>query len=129
MPRQRESAATPKVGIFWLVADNVIFDTSTIASAEEYAGRATHALGHIECWSRLQKDGLAPRDMEYEEPPRGRVVYDTKASQFTVYADRCILIKKQLVSRIMDELNLPRKSTSTSTDSHYRCSYCLRNAE
>ena len=129
MPRQRKSAAPPKVDIFWLVADKIIFDTSTIASAEEYAGRATHALSHIECWSRLQKDQLVPPDMEYEERPRGRVVYDTKARQFTVYADRCSLRKKQLVSRIMDELNLPRKTTTTSSDSHYRCSHCLRNAE
>lgn len=62
--------------------------------------------------------------MEYEEPPRGRVIYNTRTRQFTLFADRCIIKDKRLVGRIMKELNLPR-DTKVLRDDHYRCAKCF----
>jgi hypothetical protein len=64
--------------------------------------------------------------MEYEEPPRGRVMYNTKTRQFTLIADRFILKRKDLVAEIKKELGLPR-NTKVGGDGHYRCSDCLRD--
>ena len=63
--------------------------------------------------------------MEYEEAPRGRVMYNTKSQRFTLLADKCILKDKRIVSKIMSEMNLPSKNTDKGTDSHYRCFACL----
>ena len=40
-------------------------------------------MSHIKYWGELQRDGSVSRDMEYEERPRGRVMYDTKTELFT----------------------------------------------
>src|ERR1035437_2574086 len=85
----------------------------------------THPRGHAEMWEQYQRGGLVSQEMEYEEPPRGRVIYHTKTRRFTFLADRCILRDKNVVRRIMSELKLPR-NTETDTDSHYRCFRCLR---
>jgi hypothetical protein len=34
--------------------------------------------------------------MEYDQPPRGRVMFDTRSQRFTVLADRCILQNKNI---------------------------------
>jgi hypothetical protein len=76
-------------------------------------------------WEMFQQKGIAPRDMEYEDAPRGRVVYNTKTQRFMLLADRCILRNETVVRKIMAEMNLPSKSTDRDTDSHYRCLACL----
>ena len=65
-----------------------------------------------------------PREVKYEEPPRGRVVYNSKTQLFTFLADKCILSKPKVVAEIVDRLQLP-KNTKRDTDDHYRCFKCL----
>ena len=67
--------------------------------------------------------GRAPANVGYDEPPRGRVVFDTTTRGFTLLADQCILNRKDLAAN-REELRLP-KNTILGTDSHYRCFRCL----
>jgi hypothetical protein len=118
----------PKVGIFWLMGKRLILDASPLSEAELYGDCLTQRNSHIDYWTAQQRLGTVPRDIEYEEPPRGRVVFDTKADRFMVYADRCILAKEPVVSRILKEMNLPRGQTDVQTDGHYghyKCFRCL----
>jgi len=72
--------------------------------------------------------GQVPQDVEYEDPPRGRVAYYPQDEAFVIYADPCILAKKSLVRQIIVALNLPVSwRTATSKDAHYRCAGCLRD--
>jgi hypothetical protein len=64
--------------------------------------------------------------MEYEEAPRGRVVYNAISHQFTLLADECILRDKKMVRMIISELHLP-SDTRTGSDDHYRCFRCLKS--
>jgi len=52
-------------------------------------------------------------------------MYNTKTRQFTMLADRCILKRKDLVTKIKREMRLP-KNSKVGGDSHYRCFDCLR---
>ena len=61
-------------------------------------------------WEQYQRNGIVSREMEYEEAPRGRVMYSTKTRRFTLLADKCILKDKRTVSRIMSDLHLPRNT-------------------
>jgi hypothetical protein len=63
-------------------------------------------------------------ELEYEEPPRGRVVYDANEKRFTLLADKCILRDRRIVREIISAMNLP-VGTATATDHHYRCHTCL----
>jgi len=70
-----------------------------------------------------------PPEVEYDEPPRGRVVYDTIANRFHLYADHCILADKALVRNIIVRLGVPRGRLDVGPDKHYRCAECHRGSE
>ncbi len=119
-----KTAAEPRVGIFWLVKGKLLIEATPLSKAEAYGDFKVHAADHFSVWARLQQAGTVLPEMEYEEAPRGRVMYNTKTGQFTLLADRCILGRKEVVARIKSELRLPT-NTKLDTDSHYRCFACL----
>jgi hypothetical protein len=70
--------------------------------------------------------------MEYEEAPRGRVVFNRKTGRFMLYADRCILDKKAVVNQVKKAMQLPGDRTDVGTDGHfghYRCYRCLETPD
>src|ERR1035437_10557045 len=88
MPNKQSAEGQQKVGIFWLIGDRLILDTSPLSDAEAYGDCLTHRNSHIDFWTAQQRFGAVPSDIEYEEPPRGRVVFNTKTLRFALYADR-----------------------------------------
>jgi len=118
----------PRVGIFWLVGGKLLADTSSLDEAEPYGDFLTHPEGHAEVWERYRRDRTVYPESEYEEAPRGRVMFNTWTRKFTLLADRCILKRKAFVAQIKRELHLP-KNTEVRGDSHYRCSDCLLDSE
>jgi hypothetical protein len=113
-----------RVGIFWLVGTRLIIDTTAISEAGKYGDFAIHEGDHVNHWAELEKRGEIPRDTDYEEPPRGRVNFNTATQQFTLFADACILQKKSVVKKLLRMMHLP-EDTALSTDEHYRCYRCL----
>ena len=121
----------PKVGIFWLVGERLILDASPLSEADPYGDCLTHRNSHIDYWTEQQSLGAVPKEMEYEEPPRGRVVFNRKNERFMLYADRCILDKSAVVNLIKELMHLPSDRTDVGTDGHfghYRCYRCLENS-
>ena len=125
--RAAKKAGVPQVGIVFVYKGKVFIDGTPVIEAEGYAHFKIHAHDHYEYWEQLRGMGAVPTDVEYDEVPRGRVVYDTQTCKYTLFLDRCILKNKKLVSRIMAQMSLPFE-TEASTDSHYRCPVCLRRA-
>ena len=124
-PKQpKRQPEEPRLGIFWLVDDELVIASTPLVQCEPYGDVMNEPRSHVEYWAELQSGGRVPREIEYEEPPRGRVVYSVKTKQYTLIADRCILAKHAIVKRICHELQLP-KDTKTDSDLHYRCSACL----
>lgn len=120
----KANAYEARVGIFWLVAGSLLFDTTPLSAAEAHLHFRIHPGDHVTAWKRLQQQGLVPGGMEYDQPPRGRVAYDSIDEQFTLLADNCILGDKRIVGEIIAAMNLP-DGTATAADEHYRCQSCL----
>jgi hypothetical protein len=112
------------MGIFWLVDNRLIIDSSPIDQAEPYGDHVTHPQSHIDVWQHFQRLGKVTPESEYEEYPRGRVMHHPASGEFTILADPCILARKDLITQIKDALHLP-KQTTLDTDPHYRCWSCL----
>jgi len=121
----RRRAPDPQVGIFWLVDGKLVMDSTALSMAEDYGAFKVHLGDHCSVWEKLQRGRAVPADVEYEECPRGRVMYDMKARRFQLLADKCILKDKGIVSEIIARMKVLRKNTDIGTDSHYRCSACL----
>ena len=81
-------------------------------------------IGHERLWLRYQRIGAVPRDVEYDEVPRGRVIFNVTRNQFYLLADRCILRDRVILDRIKTELYLPA-GIEGQPDAHYRCPWCL----
>ena len=57
---------------------------------------------------------------EYEEWPRGRIVYASESGRFIIYADALILRRLALLATIHERFGLPPGRTEAKRDSHYR---------
>ena len=129
-PRPR----SPAVGIVWGVRDGngprrIVIDSTPLVEAEPYGDFLTHPRGHYEVWEgwrQLGPAGLARHGLptiiawhEYEYFPRGRVVFDTRSSRFTIYADFKLQASGTLC-RMLGAFNLGSVLRDVRSDPHYR---------
>ena len=107
----------PLVGIFWLVGKHLVMDTTPLSEAGKYGDFKIHDGDHVSHWEVMEKRGEVPRDSDYEEHPRGRSNFNTKTQRFTLFADACILRKKNVVAKLMSVMHLP-DDTALSYDNN-----------
>lgn len=123
----------PAVGIVWCVRDGngprrIVIDSTPLGKAELYGDFLTYPQGHYEVWEswrQLGPAGLARRGLptiiawhEYEYLPRGRVVFDTRSSRFTIYADLKLQASGTLC-RMLGAFNLGSVLRDVRSDRHY----------
>jgi|SRR5208282_2662070 len=120
-----KKAHISELGCFFLFKGKPFISSQPWTEVTSCAGFRTHPVDHPDYWKDLQRIGAVPKDMPYEECPRGRVNYEDATGRFTLFADKCIIKNQRLVSKIMNKLSLP-KDTRVVPDNHYRCSKCLR---
>ena len=66
----------------------ILHEATALAEAEDYDLCKTHPGGHLEAWEGSRKTLFLQG--EYDDFPRGRVVYDTRGGCFNVYLDRAL---------------------------------------
>ncbi len=125
----RPASVVPSVGIFWRVKGVLVTDRSTLAEAESYGDCLTHATGHYERWERWRRLGAArlaalglPAQIastEYDEWPRGRIVYEQPARRFVIYADRR-LQAPATIAALRTAFGLIGAEAVVKSDMHYR---------
>jgi hypothetical protein len=125
---QRE---TPHLGIFWVVQTTdgdarLLAAGCPLDQAEPYGNCLTYGPGHYETWYRWRRDrtiGPALRTLvgsyEYEDWPRGRIVFDRSRDLFILYANRKLLTPAT-IARIETQFHLPAERTETQSDCHYQ---------
>jgi hypothetical protein len=125
---------TGSLGIFWGIPapDHswcILTDKTSLAEAEPYGDFLTHPRGHYDVWSAWQKlDAIAlakkaiPQTVayhEYEDFPRGRIVYHVQARQFIIYADRR-LQRSDIIGEIATLFAITPGTFIVRSDAHYR---------
>ena len=108
----------PKVGIFWIYNGRLLKAAVAVADGLPYGDAVHSQFDHVEFWPELQRRIPALRDLEYEQVPRGRVVFQGTENRFCVYMDK--KLHRQHIKRvILNEFSLPRSRTDFLTDPHY----------
>lgn len=121
------------VGPFWVVeADRkaaVIAVPVLLELADAYGDMLTVDTGHLEHWSWLARRGAralrdagvptAPVWSEYEEWPRGRVLYERPAARFVIRADRQ-LHRPEFLRLIAARFGIAPDKAAILHDDHYR---------
>ena len=125
---QRE---TPQVAIFWLVQATegearLLAAGCPLDQAEPYGNCLTYGPGHYETWAHWRRDRTVEpalralvRSYEYEDWPRGRIVFDRSRNLFILYADRKLLTPAT-IARIETQFHLPAERTEVQSDFHYQ---------
>jgi hypothetical protein len=125
---QRE---TPHVGIFWAVQTSngdarLLTAGCSLDQAEPYGDCLTYGAGHYETWTHWRRDRTVDpalraivRSNEYEDWPRGRIVFDRARDLFILYADRKLLTSAT-IARIKAQFHLPEDRTKVQSDWHYQ---------
>src|SRR5271169_521768 len=92
------------VGIFWAIqeqgsAATIVDHRCSLKEAEPYGTMLTCPHGHYDVWEQWRKAGgqAAIAASEYEEWPRGRIVYDSEKQRFVLYAEEQILRRPVLL--------------------------------
>jgi hypothetical protein len=88
--------------------------------------RLTYGPGHYETWAQWRRDKTVDpalraivRSYEYEDWPRGRIVFDRSRDLFILYADRKLMMPA-MIARIETHFRLPAERTEVQSDLHYR---------
>ena len=122
---QRERlAGSPEAGIFWNVNGKLIIAGAWIEESITTGRFAHYPTTHEKEWSLCQRVGAVPRDMQCDDPPRGRVDFDKVTGKFHLYADACILHDGAVMEKIRKDLNLPPEILILP-DNLYQCAKCL----
>ena len=121
---------TPHLGIFWVVQMStgearLLAAGCPLDQAEPYGDCLTYGPGHYETWAHWRRDRTVDRALraivrsyEYEDWPRGRIVFDRSRDLFTLYADRKLLTPA-MIARIETDFQ-PEDRTEVKSDFHYQ---------
>jgi hypothetical protein len=125
----------PCVGVLWLATqasgEHVLIVSRTLLSgAETYGDCLTDPRGHAELWESWNKVarnqparfGIPPAITvtEYDDHPRGRVIYHRPTQQFWVFIDPR-LHRGHIIQQIVRTFRIPRRKFWIRWDEHYRC--------
>ena len=116
-----KKASLPEVGIFWIDLSGTMFAVSVpINDAEVYGEFKIFGGNHYDLWGKAVRANPKWKGLEYEEVPRGRVVWHLlpKAPEFIVYLPKEILKHRDKVV-VRFNLSAGRVRFDT-TDEHYQ---------
>ena len=123
-------ASLPEIGIFWIIYDKDKFprlgfeifgDTISIKEAKaEMPDRAIldTPAEHYRVWNSKKNEWGFPYD-EYEEHPRGRVVYRRKNSTFYIICGRQTAKDPKAIEAIKNYFGLNSQNVKVKVDIHY----------
>lgn len=111
-----------KIGIFWIYKDQVVGKARALAEGEENVpGLIDSPDSHVVLWE--QTLGFHKRfpellDIDYQQVPRGRVLFDRKLGKAVVYMDKVLHIAKHKAA-LSQFFQLDAATTIYRTDDHY----------
>lgn len=122
LKREREKGVG-EVGIFWFF-QGILFASSFPHTLGEAYGDFVNGLDdHVTFWPRLQKSFRqvlpALAEFEYDQVPRGRVVYRKADDTFLLYGSERFARDEIQQRRVMKDFQLVGKRIIVKPDEHY----------
>jgi len=108
----------PKVGVFWSHNGRIRAGTALVKDGEDDGFFINYPFSHYQYWNILQKNYPELKILEYDEVPRGRVIFSKEENMFLIYMDRALFSEK-IKQKILREFALDKTKTRFGTDMHY----------
>lgn len=110
---------TGRVGIFWIFKGALIQDTVPCSQGEEYGDFINGKSDHCTYWPGAQRRIPGTAQYEYDQVPRGRVVYRKKDGIFLVYGSEKFIQNEMQKGMVQAAFNLPKDKIIFKADEHY----------
>jgi len=109
-----------KIGIFWYYQNQTIGIAHDFnQSDQDSLGLTDSAYTHVKYWETLRELIPELKNFEYEEIPRGRIIYNAKTSKFYAYMD-AKLLKTNIAKKVADFFELDFDCIIWKKDPHYK---------
>ena len=102
------------IGIFW------IHKSIALDRMKPINGFIDSDFAHYKVWDEIVSQNKDLYLYEYEEIPRGRIVFDVKQKLFIIYSNYDIINLDEAKKLIMDTFGLDNKAVSFQYDAHYK---------
>lgn len=107
------------VGIYWIYQKQVLADSVPWPEGERYGDYVNGLSDHYTHWARFQRQRPELRRYEYEQVPRGRVIYNTVSATFTVLGSERFIRDEAQRALVLEAFHLPPGQTRFKADDHY----------
>jgi hypothetical protein len=116
--KEQPKKPSGRVGVFWIYQGTILAASFPLKDGEEYGDAINGGVDHVDFWPKLQAQHPELRGLEYEEVPRGRVVFMKQAKKYHVYRDKTLSgpVSKRAV---IQEFALAGAKVLFRTDPHY----------
>jgi len=108
------------IGVFWIFGNQIFFETQKLEGIKSINGFKDSDLSHYQVWDKVKNQNSKFYLYEYEDIPRGRVVYDIEENQFIIYCNNNILKEEVLQKTILEKFQLLNENSIFKEDEHYR---------
>jgi len=109
-----------KMGIFWFYNRQVLGIAHDINLNDiDSLGLVDSPFTHVDYWQKIKSTRSELHDVEYEDIPRGRIVYNHHRHDLIIYLDETLL-NKLIVNQIVEFFQLQPVTIKISKDLHYQ---------
>ena len=109
-----------EVGIFWIYRGELIQESLPHVEGEVYGEFINGKSGHYEFWKSVQKRVPALRNYEYDEVPRGRVIFSKRDGKFHIYGSEQFVKNEEERNMVLKAFNIPEAEAVFRFDEHYQ---------
>ena len=108
----------PKVGLFWGYREELYHHSVDVASGEDDGSFVNGRYDHVDYWPLLEQRHRHLRVYDYEEVPRGRVIFIKDRGRYRIMCDKA-LITPLYLGLIREVFDLHEEETEVLQDMHY----------
>lgn len=117
--KREMSVAIGEVGIFWFFKGEILPSSVPYTLGEEYGDFINGKADHCTHWNVIRRSVPGAAQYEYDQVPRGRVVYSKKDARFFVYGSDDFVKDERRKAVVLSAFKLPPNRTTFKADEHY----------
>jgi hypothetical protein len=112
-------AGIGEVGIFWIYDGMLIPESIPYTEGEDYGEFVNGKTNHYDFWRSVQRIVPKLRDFEYEQIPRGRVIFSRRDGKFHIYGSEQFVKNEAEKKMVLEAFSIAASEAVFRFDEHY----------
>lgn len=108
------------IGVFWIYKSQIYLKLIKIDKVKAINGFIDSDFSHYQVWDEISLQNKDFYQYEYEDVPRGRVVFDVENTQYLIYSNNDIINSYESKEVIIKAFDLKENNILFKYDAHYK---------